>query len=95
LSGVEILGLAAGAITTGGIVPQVMRVFKLRSAHDVSLLFTLLLLIGDSTWLVYGAILRLAPIILWNVFAVILLVILCYGKLKYGKEGIASSSSKK
>jgi MtN3 and saliva related transmembrane protein len=90
LSGAEILGLVAGAITTGSIIPQVTRVFKYRSARDVSLLFTILLLVGDGSWLVYGVILRLIPIVLSNVLAMILLGFLFYGKMKYGKDVPAS-----
>jgi MtN3 and saliva related transmembrane protein len=85
LSFAVILGLVAGAITTGSLIPQVIKVFQLKSSRDVSLLFTLLFLIGDSTWLVYGIILNQLPIILWNILAVALLGILLYGKVKYSK----------
>jgi MtN3 and saliva related transmembrane protein len=81
----EILGLVAGAITTGSLIPQVIKVFQLKSSRDVSLLFTVLFLVGDATWLVYGIILDQLPIILWNILAVMLLGTLLYAKLKYNK----------
>ncbi len=86
MSGVEILGLVAGAVTTGSVIPQVMKIFKFKSAGDVSLLFTVLLFAGDGAWLVYGVILRLVPIMIWNVLAMILLAFLFYGKIKYGEK---------
>ena len=82
----EILGLAAGAITTGSLVPQVVRVFRLRSALEISLTFTLLFIVGDCAWLVYGIIYSLLPVIFWNILAITLAVVLLIGKLKYGRS---------
>jgi len=81
----DIFGLIAGAFATGSLVPQVMRVFKLRSAREISLLFTALLLFGIILWLIYGIYFRLFPVILWNAVSGILMLTLLYAKLKYGK----------
>jgi MtN3 and saliva related transmembrane protein len=77
--------LVAGAITTGSLIPQVIRVYRLKAAREISLIFTVAFIVGDAAWLVYGIIFNLMPIILWNVLAIILAAILLYGKLKYGK----------
>jgi MtN3 and saliva related transmembrane protein len=82
---VEWLGITAGAFTTIGFLPQLIRVFKLKSAHEISLTFTILFLIGISCWLAYGLSLRLTPLILWNSISVIFALALLYAKLKYGK----------
>jgi len=42
----ESLGLVAGALVTCSMIPQLIRVYKLRSAREISILFTTLLLIG-------------------------------------------------
>ena len=81
----ENLGFIAGALVTGSLVPQLIRVFKLRSAREISILFTSLLLAGIIVWLVYGISLELIPVILWNAIGAILVAILLYAKLKYGK----------
>ena len=81
----EWLGLIAGAIITIGFLPQVIRVFKLKSAHEISLTFTILFLIGVGCWLAYGISLRLTPIILWNSISIIFALALVYAKLKYGR----------
>jgi MtN3 and saliva related transmembrane protein len=82
---IEWLGLIAGAIGTIGFLPQIIRVFKLRSAHEISLLWSISFLIGLGCWLTYGIYLRLTPIILWNSITIVLALALIYAKLKYGR----------
>jgi len=81
----EWFGLIAGAIITIGFLPQVIRVFKLKSAHEISLTFTISFLIGIGCWLAYGISLRLTPVILWNSISIIFALALIYAKLKYGR----------
>jgi len=38
-----------------GLVPQILRVWKLKSAQEISLAFSLLFLIGTMLWLAYGS----------------------------------------
>lgn len=81
----ESLGLIAGALVTCSMIPQIILIFKLKSARDISILFTTLIMIGMACWLFYGIFLRLVPVILWNAVGVALLSVLLYGKLRYGK----------
>jgi MtN3 and saliva related transmembrane protein len=81
----EWLGLVAGALTTFGILPQVIRIFKLRSAHEISLLWSISLLVGVSCWLAYGVYLQSLSLILWNAIATVFALTLVFAKLKYGR----------
>ncbi|OIP25895.1 MAG: hypothetical protein CO103_03505 [Chloroflexi bacterium CG_4_9_14_3_um_filter_45_9] len=81
----ESLGFIAGALVTCSLIPQLIRVFQLKSAREISTLFTVLLLSGLIIWLAYGISLRLAPVILWNAIGTVLIAILLYAKLKYGR----------
>ena len=81
----EYLGLIAGALVSCSLIPQLIRVFKLKSAKEISLLFTTLLLIGMLLWLIYGIALGLLPVILWNAIGAVLMTGLLYAKLKYGR----------
>lgn len=81
----EILGLAGGLFTTVSFIPQIIKIFKSRSATDISLLFNIMFLAGGILWLAYGIISRLLPVIIWNSVATILVVALLIGKLKYGQ----------
>jgi len=81
----ESLGFVAGALVTCSLIPQLIRVFRLRSAREISMLFTTLLLLGLILWLAYGVFFRLIPVILWNAVGIILAAVLLYAKLKYGR----------
>jgi len=81
----ESLGFVAGALVTCSLIPQLIRVFRLRSAREISMLFTTLLLLGLILWLTYGVFFRLIPVILWNAVGIILVAVLLYAKLKYGR----------
>ena len=81
----ELLGLIGGALCTLGFVPQVWRLFKLRSAHEISLPFTISFLFGIAFWLSYGILLHQRPIIIWNAVTFGLGWAMLYAKLRYGK----------
>ena len=81
----ETLGFVAGALVTCSLIPQLIRVFRLRSAHEISILFTSLLLLGMLLWLMYGIGLGLIAVILWNAIGVCLVSMLLYAKMKYGR----------
>jgi len=81
----DCLGFIGGALVTCSLIPQLIRIFKLKSAHEISLLFTTLLLLGLISWLAYGILLRLPPVIIWNAIGTALVSVLLYAKLKYGR----------
>ena len=82
---VEYLGLVAGLFTTFAVVPQIMRVYKLKSAREISLIFTSSLLIGVLIWLAYGIVLELVPLIIWNAIGAVLNAWLLFAKFRYGR----------
>lgn len=85
MSPAEWLGFIAGALTTSSTIPQIIRVYKLKSAREISLLFNTLLLAGISCWLAYGIWLGLLSVIVWNIIGVISVAWLLLAKLKYGR----------
>jgi MtN3 and saliva related transmembrane protein len=80
----DIIGLVAGALTTFSFAPQVWRLFKLKSAREISLTFNLLIMSGVACWTVYGVLLDLLPVILWNAITLALLSSMFFAKLRYG-----------
>jgi MtN3 and saliva related transmembrane protein len=82
----ELLGFVGGALMTSGYIPQVWRLFKLKSAREISLTFTILYLIGTACWLSYGILFDLAPVTFWNAISLALGFAMLYAKLKYGRK---------
>jgi MtN3 and saliva related transmembrane protein len=81
----ELLGFIAGALISVGFIPQIWRLFKLKSAREISLPFTLLFLTGLACWLAYGILMSLPPVILWNAITMAMMCAILYAKLKYGR----------
>jgi MtN3 and saliva related transmembrane protein len=86
LSPAEILGIVAGIFTTFAVIPQIIRVYKLKSAREISLIFTSSMLLGIIIWLVYGIVLGLTAIIIWNSIGIVLNSWLLFTKFKYGRQ---------
>ena len=81
----ELLGLVAGAFILGALIPQTWRLYKLKSAKEISLLFTVFYLMGSILWLSYGIWSALFSIILWNTIGLLLNIAMLIAKLKYGR----------
>ena len=83
MTGIQILGMLAGTITSITFLPQVIKVWKSRSAKDLSLLMLVLLMVGVSLWLVYGLVIMDGAIIYTNSMVLLMTLILLFFKLKY------------
>ena len=83
MSVIEILGLAAGTITSITFLPQVIRIWKTRSVKDLSMIMVLLLVVGTSCWLTYGLLKKDTAIIYTNVIVLMMSLIIFYFKIKY------------
>lgn len=51
---VENLGIAAGCLTTGAFLPQVLRTYITRSTQDISKGMFILMCLGIAMWIAYG-----------------------------------------
>lgn len=80
---IQILGLAAGTITSITFLPQVIQIWKTKSVKDLSLFMLILLITGVLLWLAYGLLIMDAAIIYTNSMVLAMSLILLYFKLKY------------
>lgn len=67
----NILGIAAGILTSVSMIPQLIKVIKEKDVKDISLVMLLILISGLSLWVWYGIKKDELPIILSNSFAVL------------------------
>jgi len=66
--------------------PQVFRIFRRKSAKDISILTYSTLLIGAIVWVLYGFEIKNFPMIIANAFGTITLSLVVVGWLLYGRE---------
>ena len=84
VSGAEAIGLVAGFFIAASFVPQIIRVWRLRDAQQISLAFNLLNLSGTVLWLAYGFVQGLLSLEVWNGVNTVLVGGLLVVKLRYG-----------
>lgn len=77
------LGLLAGGLTTASLIPQVTKIWKTKSAKDVSLKMFVAFCVGVGLWLAYGVIKGEAAIIITNAVTLLLGATILAMKLKF------------
>lgn len=80
---IQLIGYLAGIIIAISLTPQVSKAWKTKSTSDISLPWTLILLVGLLLYFVYGIGIMEWPIIVANVVETILVLLLIVAKLKY------------
>jgi MtN3 and saliva related transmembrane protein len=83
MSGVDILGYAAGAITCLTFLTQVIKTWNSKSARDVSLNMFLIAAVNEVMWIVYGALLDNWVIILTNVIVLSMSLTMIWLKFRF------------
>jgi len=78
-----LLGLIAGAITSLGFIPQLVKGYTTKKLDDVSFSMPVVLSVGMTLWLLYGIFLEAIAIILANAFGVSCCLILIVLKKRY------------
>jgi MtN3 and saliva related transmembrane protein len=66
------IGFLAAILTSVAFVPQVLKVWRARSATDISLGMYTLFTLGVALWLVYGVLIHSWPVIVANFFTLLL-----------------------
>ena len=80
----EIVGLAAGVLTTIAFLPQVRHTWTTKSTKDISLRMFLTFCTGVLLWLIYGIMIHSLPVMLANGVTFVLSGAILVMKLKWG-----------
>jgi MtN3 and saliva related transmembrane protein len=80
------IGSIAATCTTISFLPQLLRVWRRKSAKDISLLMFLLFSFGLACWLVYGLGIGSAPITVANFITLALALAILFLKLRYDRR---------
>jgi MtN3 and saliva related transmembrane protein len=68
----EAIGLVGACLTTFSFLPQAFRIWRSRSARDVSLVMYVMMTTGSIMWLIYGLLLGSPSLIFSNAAGVLL-----------------------
>jgi MtN3 and saliva related transmembrane protein len=83
VSPLDLLGLAAGGLTTVSFLPQVLKIWRTKSAEDVSLTMFGLFSLGVLLWLSYGILVGSLPIVAANAVTLVLALIVIALKVRF------------
>lgn len=83
---IEVLGLAAGCMTTCSFIPQVVRTYRSRSVADISLRMYLLMCAGIAMWVAYGLLIGSVSVVAANTVSFSLTLAILVMKIAYGKH---------
>ena len=79
----NVIGFVAAFLTTFSMLPQIIRIWKLREARDISIYMPLMVSAGALLWLIYGIIINEAPVIFANAVSLLFALIIIIITLKY------------
>lgn len=83
---VNLIGSVAAVCTTISFLPQLIRVYRLKSARDISLIMFLVFSFGVFLWMLYGIFIRSFPVITANGLTLILSVGILALKIRYDRR---------
>jgi MtN3 and saliva related transmembrane protein len=83
MDSVTLLGLLAGAGTTFGFLPQLVKIIQTKSTRDISLWMYVVITSGILLWLIYGLIIGSIPVIAANAVTLVISATILILKLRY------------
>ena len=81
------VGSIAGTLTTLSFLPQVVRVYTLRSARDLSYGYLGMFATGVALWFIYGLLIRSVPVIVTNLITLALVCAIVAMKRAFERKG--------
>ena len=93
MNAVTMLGFVAGGLTTLAFVPQVIKIWRSKSASDISWGMFLIFSAGVAFWLAYGIALDELPLIIANAVTLALAILILFLKWLYQNPAIKSASA--
>lgn len=82
---IELAGHTGSFLSSITFMPQVYKVWKSKSADDLSIYMLVIILASTMVWIIYGVNLSLAPVYICNGIICALSLMLIYFKIRYKK----------
>jgi len=79
----ELFGLLAGAVTSMGFIPQLVRGYKTKKLDDISYFMPIVLAFGMTLWFIYGLLQEALAVMVANTFGAACCLVLITMKKMY------------
>jgi len=79
----DLIGYMAACFTTFSLVPQIIRIWRLKEARDVSVFMPLMVSIGSVLWVAYGIAIGSVPVIVANTVALAVALTTVFFTVRY------------
>jgi MtN3 and saliva related transmembrane protein len=83
---IQTIGFLAAAGTTFSLVPQIIRLYRIKRADEISLGMFAFFSLGVLLWLIYGLLLHSWPIIAANIITLALSLTVLILKVAYDRD---------
>ena len=84
----QVVGIAAGVLTSTSMIPQLVKLIKEKKADAISPVMLIVLISGLSLWAYYGVLREDWPIIITNTFALIVNIVLLTLRQIYKRDQV-------
>ncbi|MBM4171570.1 MAG: hypothetical protein FJ214_06870 [Ignavibacteria bacterium] len=81
---IELIGFIAGTFVAASLFPQVIKSWKTKSTKDISIAWTVINMIGQILWLVYGVAINSPSLIVMSGVTLLMTISMLTLKLKFG-----------
>ena len=89
----ETFGYAGGIITVIKIIPQIIKIFKTKSAKDISMIFLILGIFGGIFMIIYGLMLQEFPIIIRSSVMLTQIIIIFIAKIYFDNKNNTNTNT--
>ncbi|MCW3117502.1 MAG: hypothetical protein JWM28_1584 [Chitinophagaceae bacterium] len=80
------VGIGAGIFTAVSLLPQLVKIIKTKKSEDISFFMLFILLAGVACWIWYGFLKQDYPIIVKNLFSLLVNMLIIVFSLLYKKK---------
>jgi MtN3 and saliva related transmembrane protein len=80
---IDIIGYVAGFFTTICLIPQLFKIITTKSANDISISSFIVLILGQTLWIIYAILIFDLRILIANIISVILGYLIIFFTLIY------------
>jgi MtN3 and saliva related transmembrane protein len=83
---IDVIGYVAGFFTTICLIPQLFKIVTTKSANDISISTFIVLILGQTLWIIYAILIFDLRILIANIISVILGSLIIFFTLIYNNR---------